>query len=201
MEGWGIRSCVSIAVTAAEHTPEIADNLFIWPNCIDPEIYRDYSESKVIPVLLSGAQASRYPWRAKIAKVVAGHFPSLVRPHPGYYRDRSRSPLLLYGERYARTSWIGEICTMLRARGQGALADAVENGPRTRLGSVDLPLNDSNVATRRLNADAPIHKPRLRFPPLSGWRYSRDPVTYFRPRNRWRSLQRRWASILLRFRD
>src|SRR4051794_8951498 len=31
MEDWGIETFFSIATTAAEHTPEIADRLFTWP--------------------------------------------------------------------------------------------------------------------------------------------------------------------------
>jgi hypothetical protein len=113
MEHWGIGTFFSIAVTAAEHTPEIAENLYIWPNFIDPRIYRDYGQSKNIPVFFTGAQASQYPWRRAVYKLVLQRYPSLFSPHSGYYRDRSATAPMLHGEQYARTinaSWFVPTC-------------------------------------------------------------------------------------------
>jgi len=112
MDHWGIETFFSIATTAAEHTPEIADKLFTWPIFIDPDLYKDYGESKLIPVLLTGATAPQYPWRRRIYKLISEHYPSLSCPHHGYL---ARSPVgqMMYGERYARTmnaSLITPVC-------------------------------------------------------------------------------------------
>jgi hypothetical protein len=102
MDHWGIGTFFAIAATAAEHMPEIADSLFVWPNFVDATIYRDYGESKNIPVLFVGNTSSLYPWRQRILKAVTTYYPSLVCPHPGY-EPGSRIPQILIGERYART--------------------------------------------------------------------------------------------------
>jgi tetratricopeptide (TPR) repeat protein len=112
MEHWGIETIFSISTTAAERTPEIADNLFVWPNFIDADIYRDYQESKIIPVLFTGSKSLLYPWRQKIYNLVSKHYPSLICPHNGY--SAGSSPWqVIYGEQYARTinaSWIVPSC-------------------------------------------------------------------------------------------
>jgi hypothetical protein len=112
MEHWGIETFFSICTTAAEHTPEIAHHLFVWPNFIDPEIYKDYNESKIVPILITGCQDQQYPWRHKVYKIVSGLYPSLVCPHRGY-RSRSEMGQMMYGERYARAinaSWFAPTC-------------------------------------------------------------------------------------------
>lgn len=112
MEHMGIDTAFSICTTAAEHTPELADNLFVWPNFIDPDVYRDYSQTKVIPALFTGATSTLYPWRRKIQKIVADNYPSLLSPHHGYVR-RPRDGRMMYGEAYARTinaSWFVPTC-------------------------------------------------------------------------------------------
>ena len=101
MDHWGIETFFAIATTAAEHIPEIANNLFIWPNAVDADLYRDYGQSKNIPVLFTGNANALYPWRQQITRLVSRHYPSLICPHPGY------SPLeevnqLMVGEPYAR---------------------------------------------------------------------------------------------------
>jgi tetratricopeptide (TPR) repeat protein len=102
MYHWGIDTFFTISTTAAEYTPEIAQHLFVWPNFVDPDIYRDYGEWKSIPVLLTGNTQSFYPWRQKIFKLVSERFPSLSSPHPGY--DPGRAVVqFLSGESYART--------------------------------------------------------------------------------------------------
>ena len=101
MDHWGIETFFAIATTAAEYNPDIAKNLFIWPNFVDAELYHDYGQTKNIPVLFTGNSNALYPWRQQIARVVSRHYPSLMCPHPGY------SPLsgtfrLMVGEAYAR---------------------------------------------------------------------------------------------------
>lgn len=110
MEHWGIETFFSICATTAEHTPEIAENLFTWPNFIDCDLYRDYGQDKIVPVLFNGSMSSLYPWRQKIYKKVSNCYPSLIFPHLGY---ESNSPFMIHGEQYARTinaSWFVPAC-------------------------------------------------------------------------------------------
>jgi hypothetical protein len=100
MENWGIQTFFTISVTTAEYTPEIAANTYVWPNFIDPEIYHDYQQSKVIPVMFNGSMISLYPWRKKIFDVVSKRYPSLIFPHGGYDKH---SRTMIHGEEYART--------------------------------------------------------------------------------------------------
>lgn len=112
MEHWGIETFFSIAATAPEHTPEIADNLFIWPNSVDPQVYRDYGESKIVPVLFTGSTDPQYPWRHKIYKLISEVYPSLFCPHGGY-QARAAAGQVIFGERYARminASWYVPAC-------------------------------------------------------------------------------------------
>jgi glycosyl transferase family 1 len=112
MDHWGIETLFAIATTAAEHTPEIADNLFIWPNFVDPEIYRDYGQSKNIPVLFTGNNNTLYPWRQKIIRTVSKEYPSLICPHPGYGLRKATTQVMV-GEPYARmlnASWFVPAC-------------------------------------------------------------------------------------------
>jgi hypothetical protein len=112
MDHWGIETFFAIATTAGEHTPAIANNLFTWPNFIDPEIYRDYNQWKSIPVLFSGNRNVFYPWRQSIVRVVSKHYPSLLCPHPGY-SSRTSTTQIMVGESYARmlnSSWFVPAC-------------------------------------------------------------------------------------------
>jgi hypothetical protein len=108
MDQWGIETLFSISATAAEHMPAVADRLFIWPNSIDATVYRTYNEAKLIPVLLSGATAAQYPWRRRVYKLVAEHYPSLWCPHLGYL-SRSSAGQVLSGVKYARTISAAEV--------------------------------------------------------------------------------------------
>ncbi|KOP25823.1 hypothetical protein AMR41_14040 [Hapalosiphon sp. MRB220] len=100
MEHWGIETFFSISTTTVEHTPEISENLFVWPNFVDPDVYHDYGESKIVPVLFTGYITQLYPWRQRIQKIVSQFYPSLICPHLGYEgRFASR---MIYGEKYAR---------------------------------------------------------------------------------------------------
>lgn len=101
MEQWGIDTFFTISTTMAEHTPTVADHLFVWPNFIDPELYHDYAEPKRIPVLITGQVSPLYPWRQRVHAAVATHFPNLRCPHRGY--SSSHAARMLFGEEYART--------------------------------------------------------------------------------------------------
>lgn len=113
MDHWGIETFFAISVTAAEHTPEIADNLFVWPVFADAAIFRDYESWKSIPVLFTGNRNQFYPWRRKIFKLVSERYPSLICQHPGGYEPGSVRALMMVGEDYARTinaSWFVPAC-------------------------------------------------------------------------------------------
>ena len=110
MELWGVETYFTICVSTSEHTPDISEKLFIWPNFIDSNLYRDYNEIKTIPVLLTGQTGGLYQWREKVFKVISNNFPHVALPHFGY---ESSSPLMIYGERYARlinASWFVPTC-------------------------------------------------------------------------------------------
>lgn len=98
---WGIDVLFSISVTAAEHTPIISDRLFVWPNCVEPGVFRDYGLSKTMPILITGSQHSHYPWRQAVCSRLVKHFSSLVCPHGGY-ESCAATRQMLYGEPYAR---------------------------------------------------------------------------------------------------
>jgi hypothetical protein len=110
MEHWGIETFFSICTTTAEHTPEIANNLFVWPNFIDSDIYRDYHQAKEVPILSIGLIHPLYPWRQKIYETVSSRYSLLTLPHLGY---KSNASTMIYGEQYARAinnSWFVPTC-------------------------------------------------------------------------------------------
>lgn len=112
MERWGIVTYFTMSVSMPEYLPSIADQLFLWPNFIDPTIYRDYEQSKIIPVLNIGSQAMHYPWRNRINKIIAQHYPSLVCPHFGW-SDPRKATRMVYDIEYAKlinSSWIAPTC-------------------------------------------------------------------------------------------
>ena len=112
MEHLAIETAFSNCTTMAEHMPAIAEHLFAWPNFVDADTYRDYRESKLVPVLITGCQDPQYPWRHKVYRMLSESYPSLVCPHHGYH---SRLPAghTMVGERYARTinsAWFAPTC-------------------------------------------------------------------------------------------
>ncbi|MFZ3211706.1 MAG: glycosyltransferase [Terriglobales bacterium] len=113
MAAWGVNTFFTPSVSMGEYTPEIAGDLFVWPNFVDESLYRDYGESKVIPVLFTGSQASNYPWRSRICKTVSEQLPSLICPHFGWDGRRAASAYMISGEPYARmlnASWVVPAC-------------------------------------------------------------------------------------------
>jgi len=101
MEHWGVDTFFTHSVAMAEHTPEIADRLFVWPNSINPRVYRDYGESKIVPVLLTGSRELHYPWRNEIMDLVSQQYPTLRTPHFGWM-NRSKAARTVHGAEYAR---------------------------------------------------------------------------------------------------
>jgi Glycosyl transferases group 1 len=112
MDHWGVETIFAISVTAAEHTPALAQRLFVWPNFANSELYRDYGESKEIQVLFTGNVNSLYPWRRKMLGIIPKHFPSVICAHPGY-NPRKLPRNVILGESYGRMlncSWIVPAC-------------------------------------------------------------------------------------------
>lgn len=101
MEEWGVKTYFTHSVAMGEYTPEIADRLYVWPNFVDPAIFRDYGLEKVVPVLITGSQIGLYPWRNAISRVLSGQYPTMICPHFGWH-TRSGSQRMLFGEKYAR---------------------------------------------------------------------------------------------------
>ncbi|WP_263357910.1 glycosyltransferase family protein [Acidicapsa ligni] len=101
MASWGVDTFFTLSVSMAEYTPEIADRLFVWPNFADDNVYKDYSESKNIPVLFTGSLRIHYPWRNRIYRRVSQYYPTLTCPHFGWFHE-SDTARMLSGERYAR---------------------------------------------------------------------------------------------------
>lgn len=100
-EEWGLEALFSLSTTALEHTPELADRLFIWPVFVDGDVFQNYGLPKLIPVLLTGSTAPQYPWRNRVYKRLAERYPCLVCPHHGYLA-RPRAGEMMHGEQYAR---------------------------------------------------------------------------------------------------
>jgi glycosyl transferase family 1 len=100
MERWGVETFFTLSVAMAEYTPDIADRLFVWPNFVDADVYRDYGQAKTIPVLFTGSQAAHYPWRSRVHSIVTQHYPCLTTPHAGWFDDKGAGRMV-HGGRYA----------------------------------------------------------------------------------------------------
>ncbi|MCW2739253.1 glycosyltransferase [Nocardioides sp.] len=101
MADWGVDTYFTVSAAMGAYTPEIADRLFYWPNWVDPEVHRDHGLPKVVPVLLTGSQARHYPWRNRVNKVLAQHYPVLSTPHFGW-TDSDGTRSMPVGEAYSR---------------------------------------------------------------------------------------------------
>ncbi len=109
---WGVESFFTSSAVMHEYMPDIAKNLFVWPNFADGELYRDYGESKLIPVLFTGSRAAHYPWRNRVDAEISQYYASFKSPHFGWF-DASKTGRMVYGESYARllnASWAVPAC-------------------------------------------------------------------------------------------
>ncbi|MBY5773312.1 glycosyltransferase [Rhizobium leguminosarum] len=100
MEQWGIEAYFAIATMTPEYMPAVKENLFVWPNFIDPEVYHDYGQQKVIPAMLTGQAYGLYPWRQAVFPMIRDRYPCLVSPQHAY--ESKLASQLLSGEAYAR---------------------------------------------------------------------------------------------------
>ncbi|HVU89700.1 MAG TPA: glycosyltransferase [Pirellulales bacterium] len=115
MANWGVAGYFGISVSMAEYTPSIAGDMFVWPNFVTPEVFRDYGLAKVVPILFTGSQATHYPWRSRIARIVSRHYPTLHSPHFGWCwkKAKPRTSGFLEGVKYAQllnSSYIAPTC-------------------------------------------------------------------------------------------
>ena len=99
MDRWGVEQFFTTSVAMAEYTPEIADRLFVWPNSVDPAVFRPYPVEKNIPVLFTGSQERHYPWRNAVGRVLSRSFATMTMPHYGWGKAGGRT---VFGEDYAR---------------------------------------------------------------------------------------------------
>lgn len=101
MDRWGVDTFFTLAVSMAEYTPDIADRLFVWPNFVDGDIYRDYHQPKNIPILFTGSQAAHYPWRSRVHSIVTPQYPCMTTPHAGWFDDKAAGRMV-QGASYAQ---------------------------------------------------------------------------------------------------
>lgn len=100
LDRWGIGVCFSICTTIHDYLPDSLDSLYVWPNFIDPAVFRDYGAEKSIPIMLTGSQVALYPWRRRVFPLLSQSYPCLICP-PHDYTDASATRALI-GERYAQ---------------------------------------------------------------------------------------------------
>lgn len=100
MDTWGIDVFFSICATTTEYMPAVSDRMFIWPNFIDPEVFRDYGYKKLVPVTICGQRHESYPWREKVFPLLERMFPAIVCPT--FHNGSRLGNRTLSGEAYAR---------------------------------------------------------------------------------------------------
>lgn len=97
---WGVDQIVT-QVRPTDCASDLFRDTFYLPFWVDDAVFRDYGETKVIPVMLAGEgwfQDYIYQWRSKVAAQLMGAFP-VLHSRSGGNRQTSHS---LCGERYAR---------------------------------------------------------------------------------------------------
>ena len=100
MDRWGIETFFSICTLTPSYTPSVADRMFVWPNFIDPEMFRDHGERKRHQVFLTGQAGSLYPWRQAVFPRLAARYDCLVSGAAAYGGPNQVGQLV--GEDYAR---------------------------------------------------------------------------------------------------
>ena len=100
IERLGIGVAFSICTTVHDYMPEGLDDLFVWPNFVDPTVFRDYGHEKTVTAMLTGSQIELYPWRRRVFPVLERSFPTRVTP-THHCMDASAARAVM-GEDYAR---------------------------------------------------------------------------------------------------
>lgn len=100
MQRWGVETFFTVDVAVGEYSPEVAEQVFIWPWAVDTDIYYDYAQNKIIPILLTGnMDMLHYSWRKRIKQSLCKTFQCLMMPHLGYDGGASAA---LYDEDFGR---------------------------------------------------------------------------------------------------
>lgn len=83
-----LQAVFCIGVTTGAHFVDAGCPIFYWPNFIDPEVFHDYQQEKLVSVTLTGAMNPSYPWRQSVFGQLSAEFPCISIPHLGYSEDR-----------------------------------------------------------------------------------------------------------------
>jgi len=100
MDRWGIETFFAVGTLTPSYTPDLADQMFVWPNAVDADLFRDYGQHKTIPVTLTGQCYGLYPWRQRVFSLLRDNYPCLVSPQHAY--ESKLAAKVLSGESYAR---------------------------------------------------------------------------------------------------
>lgn len=100
MDRWGIETFFTIGTLMPAYTPSVADRTFIWPNFIDPEMFRDHGEPKRHQIFLTGQAGALYPWRQAVFARLGARYDCLVSGAAAYGSANRVDQLV--GEDYAR---------------------------------------------------------------------------------------------------
>lgn len=86
-----------------QQTPELAGRAYCLPEMIDLDEFRDFGQTKSIPVNIFGGvwSPNLYSWRARAVQALTGKLPILIYEHPGYGKGATH-PFAVSGEAYAR---------------------------------------------------------------------------------------------------
>ena len=102
MDRWGVETFFTYVTATGEYTPEIADQVFYWPFFVDTELFRDYGERKIIPVIFFGnTDLLQYEWRKRTKEIITKYYATLFGPHE-LGTDPKFKPRVIHGEQYAR---------------------------------------------------------------------------------------------------
>lgn len=101
MAAWGVEWFFTTSMSMASYTPELSERLFVWPNAVDGEVFKDYGQPKDTEVLIIGSQAAHYPWRNAVNNIVSEQFGTRTMPHFGWNAEPGTDKMLL-GRSYSR---------------------------------------------------------------------------------------------------
>ena len=101
MDEWGVDTFFTISMSLRDRVPQLADRLFVWPNFADAQRYHTYPGGKRRTILFAGSQASNYPWRSRVSRLLRERFPVDALAHGGWF-DADRASGMLTGDSYAQ---------------------------------------------------------------------------------------------------
>jgi hypothetical protein len=99
MEAWGVECFFSPSYPYLGAPKAWRDRVIFIPRWVDVELMRDYGETKSVPVSMLGAgffESDFYPWRRRVAPIIAKAFPYFHAPRP------IPEPHMIVGEHYGR---------------------------------------------------------------------------------------------------